>query len=136
MKKAILLLVAILGIVSCGKSDDKSDDNSGSSGSSSGKFNPPTWIQGTWFDSQKIGGYEFKKNDFCLKTQSEALCFNTGIYVDQVSDVKEEKTDKVYKVEFMLSNTTKHSYEFRKVSDNQIQKVNFAGKVENTYTKL
>ena len=28
MKKAILLLVAILGIVSCGKSDDKSDNNS------------------------------------------------------------------------------------------------------------
>ncbi len=136
MKKAILLLVAILGIVSCGKSDDKSDNNSGSSGSSSGKFNPPTWIQGTWVDPQKIGGYEFRKNDFCLKASTGDLCFNSGIYVDQVSDVKEEKTDKVYKVEFMLSNTAKHSYEFRKVSDKQIQKVNFAGKVEETYTKL
>lgn len=117
MKKTILLLVAIFAMVACGKSDDKGDG-----GSSSGKFNPPGWIQGKWLNKSPGGsiGYEFAKNDICIIANATTLCYGSGVNADFITNVKEESTDKVYKVSFTVSGTTMKSYEFTKVSDKTI----------------
>ncbi len=47
MKKTILILVAIVAMVACGKSDSNGTGGGGSY--STGKFSPPAWIQGSWF---------------------------------------------------------------------------------------
>ena len=54
MKKAILLLVAFVGIVACGK-----DDANGTEGGdiSTARFLPPKWIQGSWTTNNKQFGY-------------------------------------------------------------------------------
>ena len=67
MKKTILILVAIVAMIACGKSDSNGTGGGGSY--STGKFSPPTWIQGSWFkDNTKQYGYAFKANDFCQIT--------------------------------------------------------------------
>ena len=117
MKKTILLLVAIFAMVACGKSDDSKDG-----GSSSGKFNPPAWIQGKWLNKSAGGniGYEFAKNDICVIANTTTLCHGSGVNADFTTNVKEESTDKVYKVSFTVSGTIMKSYEFTKVSDKTI----------------
>lgn len=117
MKKTIFLLVAIFAMVACSKSDDNKDG-----GSSSGKFNPPGWIQGKWLNKSAGGdiGYEFAKNDICLIASATTLCYGSGVNADFITNVKEESTDKVYKVSFTVSGTTMKSYEFTKVSDKTI----------------
>ncbi|AVM49041.1 hypothetical protein [Capnocytophaga sp. oral taxon 878] len=112
MKKTILLLVAIIAMVACGKGDDNSSN-------SSKKFNPPAWIQGSWLDAANVG-YKFEADNFCWLLPAQELCFNRGIYVDQVSDVKEQVSDKTYSVSFLVSNATKYSFVFTKISNNQI----------------
>jgi len=104
MKRIILLLVAAITVVACGKGDDKNESNTK-------KFNPPAWIQGTWLDSNNIG-YKFEVNDFCVIVPTQEICYNQGIFATEVTDVKEEKTDNTYKVSFRLSNATTYIYEF------------------------
>lgn len=112
MKRIILLLVAAITVVACGKGDDKNESNTK-------KFNPPAWIQGTWLDSNNIG-FKFEVNDFCMIVPTQEICYNQGIFATEVTDVKEEKTDNIYKVSFRLSNATTYTYEFKKKSDTQI----------------
>ena len=89
MKRITLLLVAAITVVACGKGDDKNESNTK-------KFNPPAWIQGTWLDSNNIG-YKFEVNDFCVIVPTQEICYNQGIFATEVTDVKEEKTDNIYK---------------------------------------
>ncbi len=112
MKKTILLLVATIAMVACGKGDDNSSN-------SSKKFNPPAWIQGSWLDAANVG-YKFEADNFCWLLPAQELCFNQGMYVDQVSDVKEHVSEKTYSVSFVVSNATKYSFVFTKISSNQI----------------
>jgi len=88
MKRIILLLVAAITVVACGKGDDKNESNTK-------KFNPPAWIQGTWLDSNNIG-YKFEVNDFCVIVPTQEICYNQGIFATEVTDVKEEKTDNTF----------------------------------------
>lgn len=67
-----------------------------------------------------ILGYKFEVNDFCVIVPTQEICYNQGIFATEVTDVKEEKTDNIYKVSFRLSNATTYIYEFKKKSDTQI----------------
>lgn len=118
MKKTILLLVAIFAMVACGKSDDSKAEG----GSTSATFNPPAWIYGKWLNKSAGGniGYEFAKNDVCTIANIITLCHGSGLNAQYTTNIKEESTDKVYKVSSMVSGTIEQSYEFTKVSDKTI----------------
>ena len=118
MKKTILLLVAIFAMVACGKSND----NKAEGGSTSAAFNPPAWIYGKWLNKSAGGniGYEFAKNDVCTIVNIITLCHGSVSNAQYTTNIKEESTDKVYKVSFMVSGTIEQSYEFTKVSDKTI----------------
>lgn len=128
MKKAILLLVAFVGMFACGK-----DDNNGTEGGdiSTARFMPPKWIQGSWTTANKQYGYAFKAEDFCQITLGNTNCFNEKNL--PVSDIKDEKNDNTYKVSYKI-NTFSHTFLFEKVNEHQI-KTTHNGRIEGTYTK-
>ena len=127
MKKAILLLVAFVGIVACGK-----DDANGTEGGdiSTARFMPPKWIQGSWFkDNTKQYGYAFKANDFCQITMGATNCFMEKEL--PVTDIKDQKTNQFYKISYKIS-SYEHTYMFEKMNNNEI-KVTHNGKGQGNY---
>ena len=118
MKK--LLLLSALLIFACSSSDD-----SNSSNSNGNSFNPPNWIQGVWMEqSADIFGYEFRADDICTITGSQATC-NKAI-IELYEDVPNIQTN-VYEE---ISNTryyavfsygfTEITFNFEKISENEI----------------
>lgn len=128
MKKTILILVAIVAMIACGKSDSNGTGGGGSY--STGKFSPPAWIQGSWFkDNTKQYGYAFKANDFCQITMGATNCFMEKDL--PVTDIKDQKTNQIYKISYKIS-SYEHTYMFEKMNNNEI-KVTHNGKVQGNY---
>lgn len=119
MKKLILLLSVLL-IFAC--SSDSDSDNRPTNGN---PFNPPNWIQGVWMkQSADIFGYEFRTDDICTITGSQATCNKAIIelYEDVPSvqtNVYEEISNTRYYVVFSYL-TLENTYEFEKISENEI----------------
>jgi hypothetical protein len=118
MKK--LLLLSVLLIFACSSSDD-----SNSSNSNGNSFNPPNWIQGVWMrqDIPNLG-YEFRADDICTITGSQASCLKPIIelYEDvpnAQTNVYEEISNTRYYVVFSYL-TLEDTYEFEKISENEI----------------
>ena len=99
MKKAILLLVAFVGMVACGK-----DNANGTEGEdiSTARFMPPKWIQGSWTTNKQFG-YAFKTDDFCQITLGNTNCFKEKNL--PVTNIKDLKTNNTYKVSYKIGSS-------------------------------
>jgi hypothetical protein len=128
MKKAILLLVAFVGMVACGK-----DDANGTEGGdiSTARFMPPKWIQGSWTTNNKQFGYAFKNDDFCQITLGNTNCFKEKNL--PVTNIKDLKTNNTYKVSYKIG-SSEQVFVFEKEGGNKIR-VTHNGRVEGSYTK-
>ena len=128
MKKAILLLVAFVGMVACGK-----DDANGTEGGniSTARFMPPKWIQGSWTTNNKQFGYAFKTDDFCQITLGNTNCFKEKNL--PVTNIKDLKTNNTYKVSYKIG-SSEQVFVFEKEGGNKIR-VTHNGRVEGSYTK-
>ena len=133
MKKIFLFLVAFVGIVACSKSSSSSDDDGGS-GSVAG-YNPPSWIIGTWIsDLTKTTGYSFTKDDHCI-IAGTTLCYLSGSMKQTVTKVEQEIKEDIYTLSIEVEGSLKTSVSFKRISANQIAKLNLAGEIEYTFTK-
>ena len=133
MKKIFLFLVALVGIVACSKSSSSSDDDGGS-GSVAG-YNPPDWIIGTWIsDLTKTTGYSFTKDDHCI-IAGTTLCYLSGSMKQTVTKVEQEIKEDIYTLSIEVEGSLKTPVSFKRISANQIAKLNLAGEIEYTFTK-
>lgn len=133
MKKIFLFLVTFVGIVACSKSSSSSDDDGGS-GSVAG-YNPPSWIIGTWIsDLTKTTGYSFTKKDYCI-TAGTTLCYLSGSMKQTVTKVEQEIKGDIYTLSIEVEGSLKTPVSFKRISANQIAKLNLAGEIEYTFTK-
>lgn len=124
MKKLIIIL-SLIFIFGCSSSDDESTNQNENNSS----INPPDWIKGVWlFDSWIDSGYEFTSNDFCIISLCDKSCA-----MDEIENItlsyEEEITDSYYSIAIIRSNentssTTRTEYEFEKVSDTEIKRLN------------
>jgi hypothetical protein len=129
MKKLLYLLLAIT-IISCGGDDDSGNTNNNSSNLT---INPPSWIQGVYYQVFPVTGdvipygYEFKADDFCSiainlatcnKEQLEFYASGTTLF----ADVYEESDNSRYLLEITFQSTTS-AYEFEKVSSTSIKQI-------------
>ena len=130
MKKIFLFLIAFVGIVACSKSDSGSSDNGG--GGSVAGYNPPDWIIGTWIND--IGGYSFTKDDYCI-TAGPTLCYLSGSMKQTVTKVEQEIKGDIYTLSIEVEGSLKTPVSFKRISANQIAKLNLAGEIEYTFTK-
>lgn len=125
MRKLFFALFIVVVLFSC-----SSDDNSGSGGSNN-RFNPPSWIHGTWLDITE-SGYKFSNNNVCQITSFNQLCFkemiedynSTGAV--EVSVDEEIKSNTEYKFSYTVAGTTQE-FHFRKLSDTEIEMVSSLG---------
>jgi len=133
MKKIFLFLIALVGIVACSKSDSGSSDNGG--GGSVAGYNPPDWIIGTWInDIEGNTGYSFTKKDYCI-TAGPTLCYLSGSMKQTVTKVEQEIKGDIYTLSIEVEGSLKTPVSFKRISANQIAKLNLAGEQENTFTK-
>jgi len=127
MKKLLYLFLAIT-IISCGGDDDSGNTNNNSSNLT---INPPSWIQGTYF--QEVAGqilpqgYEFKPDDFCSVSSNISACYQAqlDLYANNPSfetDVYEESSGSRYFIELTIGLGI-YSYEFEKVSSTSIKQI-------------
>lgn len=133
MKKIFLFLIALVGIVACSKSDSGSSDNGG--GGSVAGYNPPDWIIGTWIND--IGGntgYSFTKKDYCI-TAGTTLCYLSGSMKQAVTKVEQEIKGDIYTLSIEVEGSLTTSVSFKRISANQIARLNLAGEQEYTFTK-
>lgn len=135
MKNLLFITITIL-FISCSSDNDPASSNSTS-------FAPPNWIQGSWYpvdfdgNVDKMSGYSFKKNDFCLIVYNGQHCFKQsldlmksgGIYVK----IEEVINDNEYKVSITEVSTT-ITYHFKKISATKIEWINDPfGDLADTY---
>ena len=133
MKKILLFLIALVGIVACSKSDSGSSDNGG--GGSVAGYNPPDWIIGTWInDIEGNTGYSFTKKDYCI-TAGPTLCYLSGSMKQTVTKVEQEIKGDIYTLSIEVEGSIKTPVSFKRISANQIATLNLAGEQENTFTK-
>ena len=133
MKKIFLFLAALVGIVACSKGDSGSSDNGG--GGSVAGYNPPDWIIGTWIND--IGGntgYSFTKKDYCI-TAGPTLCYLSGSMKQAVTKVEQEIKGDIYTLSIEVEGSIKTPVSFKRISANQIAKLDLAGEIEYTFTK-
>ena len=134
MKKLLYLFLA-LTIISCGGNDDSGNTNNNSSNLT---INPPSWIQGTYFQylgngQVSIVGYEFKPDDFCSVLSNTAYCnkAQVGYYVDNSNfetNVYEEIDSNRYFIEITLGAQIS-DFEFEKVSSTSIKQILPTGEI-------
>lgn len=136
MKKIFLFLVALVGIVACSKGDSGSSEDGGNSGGESVTgYNPPSWIIGTWIsDLTKTTGYSFTKDDYCI-TAGITLCYLSGSMKQTVTKVEQEIKGDIYTLSIEVEGSLKTPVSFKRISANQIAKLNLAGEIEYTFTK-
>lgn len=136
MKKIFLFLVALVGIVACSKGDSGSSEDGGNSGGESViGYNPPSWIIGTWIsDLTKTTGYSFTKDDYCI-TAGITLCYLSGSMKQTVTKVEQEIKGDIYTLSIEVEGSLKTPVSFKRISANQIAKLNLAGEIEYTFTK-
>jgi hypothetical protein len=110
MKK--LLLLSALLIFACSSDDSNSSANNNT-------FNPPTWIQGIWLNSNSAG-WEFRQDDICMLSlnQTVANCLMASSAAPDFS-VYEEISEMRYLARF-TNGGSEFTYEFEKISDNLI----------------
>lgn len=131
MKKVLIIfIITISTFYGCSTSDDSTSQNNNTT------INPPEWIRGVWLAGTWIdAGYEIASDDFCFIELCEKSCVG-----DEAGNInityEEEITDSYYSIAIIRSNAdntsaTRTEYEFEKVSDTEIKRVN-----QNTiYTK-
>lgn len=135
MKKLLCLFLSIT-IISCGGDDNGNTNNN----SSTLTINPPSWIQGVYFQLYPITGdvlpvgYEFKSDDFCTVSNNNAICNKEQLefYASSnlFADVYEEIDNDRYFLEITQQSYTT-TYEFLKLSSTSIKQVLPTG--ETTY---
>lgn len=130
MKKIFLFLIALVGIVACSKSDSGNSDNGG--GGSVAGYNPPDWIIGTWINNNI--GYSFTKKDYCITAGTE-LCYLSGSMKQAVTKVEQEIKGDIYTLSIEVEGSLKTPVSFKRISANQIARLNLAGEQESTFTK-
>ena len=134
MKKLLYLFLAIT-IISCGGDDDSGNTNNNSSNLT---INPPSWIQGVYYQVFPTTGdvvpfgYEFKSDDFCTISNNSAICNKEQLELYASStlfaDVYEEIDNDRYFLEITFQNFTT-TYEFLKVSSTSIVEILPSGDV-------
>ncbi|MCL6264932.1 hypothetical protein [Flagellimonas myxillae] len=105
------LILSLLPIVSCSKSDDGA--------SSTASINPPEWIQGTWLSS--TNGFRFTQNDFVsivLNTETSHKGLLDLSSKDASTD--EVKTDGTYNLKMTFTAGQSTTYEFSRKSESVI----------------
>ena len=119
MKK--LLLLSALLIFACSSDDSNSSANNNT-------FDPPTWIQGIWLNSNSAG-WEFRQDDICMLSfnQTVADCLMANSVAPDFS-VYEEISEMRYLARF-TNGGSEFTYEFEKISDNLISWVAVDGSV-------
>jgi len=123
MKNFIYLFLALF-ILGCSSDDSNSSTNNNT-------FNPPTWIQGVWLNSnvQFEVGFEFRQNDFCQVVSSvQTICIEQTYNQFPDFSVYEEISDTRYFIRYIISGA-EYEYEFEKVSDDLISWVAVDGSV-------
>ena len=134
MKKLLYLFLA-LTIISCGGDDNGNTNNN----SSNLTINPPSWIQGTYYQLYPITGevlpygYEFKTDDFCSITNNLTNCNKEqlefyGASTSLFADVYEEIDNSRYFLEITFQSLTS-SYEFLKLSNTSIKQILPTGEI-------
>ncbi len=125
MKK--LLLLSALLIFACSSDDSNSTANNNT-------FNPPTWIQGVWLNSNAPfeTGFEFRQNDFCLIASAvQTNCIEQTYNQFPDFNVYEEISETRYFIIYTISGA-EYEFEFEKISDDLISWVAADG---STYEK-
>ena len=130
MKKLLYLFLAIT--VAC------SDDDSGNTNNNNSNMtiNPPSWIQGTYYQEAPNGqiidnGYEFKSDDFCTVASIVASCFQAQLDLYEYApnfetNVYEEIDSNRYFIEITLGPQIVN-FEFEKVSSTRIRQILLTG---------
>lgn len=113
------LILAIT--LSCSNSDDTAN-------LSTINFNPPSWIQGIWFEENSLSGYKFTSDDIIsltldednniIREGSRKSAFSN--FVDGSPSVKESDSDSFYSATVMLNGQDREFYEFVKTSENSM----------------
>ena len=123
MKK--LLLLSALFIFACSNDDSNSSANNNT-------FNPPTWIQGVWLNSNILpleAGFEFRQNDFCqVVSLAQTICIEQTYNQFPDFSVYEEISETRYFITYTISGA-EYEYEFEKISDDLISWVAVDGSV-------
>ncbi|MDO4880660.1 MAG: hypothetical protein Q3983_05220 [Capnocytophaga sp.] len=132
MKKIILLFIAIVGIIACGKSDDSSNND----GKASSSYAPPSWMIGTWVNElTNTTGYFVSDKDFCLISAGRT-CLLSGTTAQVVTKISQKITNDTYEVSIEMNNGSQSiDFSFKKISDNKIAKLDLKGGVTDTFTK-
>tara|TARA_R110000744_G_scaffold209048_12_gene327853 strand:- start:1781 stop:2194 length:414 start_codon:yes stop_codon:yes gene_type:complete len=117
------ILFLFLIITSC-----SSEDNTDSNINSNFKFNPPTWIQGIWFEENSLSGYKFTSDDIIsltldeddniIREDSRKSAFSN--FVDVSPSVKESVSETLYSATVTMNGQEYGFYEFNKTSEYSI----------------
>ncbi|MDW5288006.1 hypothetical protein [Formosa sp. PL04] len=132
MKQILILLVAVI-CFSCNSDDD---------GNVNYSFNPPSWIQGSWYTAElSIEGVKFTSDDFCTITNANQTCYKALIAQadDTITVDNQQSTDNDYTFVVVYLGEPgvekdKYFY-FRKLSETQIASVGEDGETLDIYTK-
>ncbi|MCD8408849.1 hypothetical protein [Tenacibaculum finnmarkense] len=132
MKKTLLIICILIFNYGCSSSDDDP--------TSENSINPPSWIQGTWHDSDEdgIGGFKFTKDNFCqisgFSTISQEICYKELLEMSQ-GKTEEEATNDFYDIKIILSTGFTNQtffHQFEKISNNEIKW--YLSKKDDLYT--
>ena len=136
MKKIFLLVVALVGIISCSKSSDDKGNNGTENidPQETTTYSPPDWIIGTWEGTHV--SYIFESNRFCIKPKIGLKnCSTTKGYAKGVVQKRISADTYYIRMQLVENTTTVIGGAFRKISDTQIGWLNPNGEVEEIYTK-
>ncbi|WP_372757999.1 hypothetical protein [Mariniflexile sp.] len=126
MKNSKFLLALLISVSMLSCSSDDSDSNN-----SNFKFNPPSWIQGVWFEENSQSGLKFTSDDIIRLT----LDANNSIIKEDSRKQYWSLFEGPYTIESSSSNTYKSEvhlaseisgtggkdfYEFQKTSENSM----------------
>jgi hypothetical protein len=126
MKNSKFLWVLLITIITLSCSSDDSDSNN-----SNFKFNPPSWIQGVWFEENSQSGLKFTSDDIIRLTldendniinedsRKEYWSLFEGPYTIESSSSNSYKSE-VHLASEISGSGGKDFYEFQKTSENSM----------------